>query len=376
MYRPTLRKAWLPAMLAGFALTTVAQTQSNPTTPARSQPTAQTSGSTPAAVPYRGVRASEMIGMSVRNDKGNNIGQIDDMIVDMNTGEVRYAVLRFDPGILSGEKLYAVPTRQLRIAPDRNDVVLGISEDRLERASIDRSAWNDKVVAAPGFIDKFDRAWGVAQPTRAARAHRMSDLIGKDVNSRAGEKIGEIEELIVNMATGQVHYAVLEFDPGWASAEKDYAVPLRMFDLSANRDELVLDVDKADVRAMKAFPQDRFSKLNDPVWVADIDRYLVLVVPAAQATAGTAGTAQPAATDTARTGSASQGAAARSADASYLSVSELFMRLDEDRNGSLSRAEVKDSADVDRNWTRFDGDNDGRISRDEFTRNYTIDPNR
>ena len=56
--------------------------------------------------------------MEVQNPQGQDLGKISDMVVNMNTGDVRYAVLEFDPGIFKGEKLFAVPTKQLRMAPD------------------------------------------------------------------------------------------------------------------------------------------------------------------------------------------------------------------------------------------------------------------
>ncbi len=329
-----LRLAVLPAMAAGMTLSVSAQTGTTDKTTGASATQASQNKA------YRGLRASEMIGMSVRNDKGDNIGQISDMIVDMSTGDVRYAILRFDPGILSAEKLFAVPTTELRIAADRNDVIYKMSERKLERASIDRTDW-DTGWRDPKYLANLDKVWGVTQPTRGAHAHRASDLIGKDVNSRDGNKIGEIEELVVNMAAQKVHYAVLEFDPSWASPEQNFAFPLRSFTLTAGGDELVLDVDKQKVQAMKSFTDDRYANLNDRVWVADIDRYFVTVLPVAAA-AGQSPTA-------------------------------LFAALDDDKDGSLDKTEVKDSADVDRDWKRFDKDSDGRISRQEFTASYDIE---
>lgn len=60
--------------------------------------------------------------MEVQNPQGQDLGKISDMVVNMNTGDVRYAVLEFDPGIFKGEKLFAVPTKQLRMAPDRDTI--------------------------------------------------------------------------------------------------------------------------------------------------------------------------------------------------------------------------------------------------------------
>lgn len=335
------RIALMPALAAGISLSSMANA------PAGSQkaPDATTAKAASSST-YRAMRASTLIGTSVRSPRGENLGQIRDMIVNMNTGDVRYAVLEFDPGIFQGERLFAVPTTQLRMAPDRNDVVYEMSKAKLEQSAVKRADW-DTAWRDPNYIARLDKVWGVQQPARGALAHRASDLIGKDVNSRTGEKIGEIEELVVNMANQKVHYAVLEFDPSWAAPDKNYLFPLRAFNLTADKDELVLDVDKAKIQAMKSFPDSFYANLNDRVALVDIDRYLVTVLPVVT------------------TGNATRTSGASTAD--------LFTRLDEDKNGWLNKAEVKDSADVDRNWTRFDKDGNNQISRDEFMRNYTIE---
>ncbi|MBA3595891.1 MAG: PRC-barrel domain-containing protein [Methylibium sp.] len=353
------RFAVVPAAIAmGFSMPSHAQTS---TSADKAQANSATTGSKAAQkTQYRGVRASEMIGMSVRNPKGDNIGEIGDMIVNMNTGDVRYAILKFDPGILQGEELYAVPTTELRIAADRDDVVYNMSEAKLERGKIDRAGWDDGIWNDPDYLAKLDTVQGIKQPTRGARAHRASDLIGKDVNSKSGEKIGEIEELIINMATQKVHYAVLEFDPSWVSPDQNYAFPLTSFKLTDGKDELVLDITKSKLQAMKNFPDSRYENLNDRVWVADIDRYFVTALPAS-AGGGMAAT------------SGANGGSMAGSDAP---PAGLFSRLDDDKDGSLDKAEVKDTADVDRNWKRFDKNGDNRISKDEFTSNYTIEPGR
>jgi sporulation protein YlmC with PRC-barrel domain len=228
--------------------------------------------------------------MSVRDAQGKNIGQIDDMIVDMNTGQVRYAMLRFDPGIMSGEKLFAVPTTQLKMPADRNDIVYNVDRARLEQAAVERSEWNERFLQDGERVARLDRAWGVRQPAQGAGAHRASDLIGKDVNSRSGESIGEIEELIVNMAQQKVHYAVMKFDQGWGSPERRYVLPLRSFELSRDKDDLVLNVDKSKLQSMKSFDQNLFSNLNDRNRLAEIDQYFVTVLPTVVTTSRTSST--------------------------------------------------------------------------------------
>lgn len=343
-----LRIAFIPAFVVGVSVSASAQTSATQD----GQISAKPAQAKPDHSAYRAMRASKMIGMQVRNPEGKNLGKISDLIVNMSTGDVRYAMLEFDAGILKAEQLFAVPTTQLRMSADRDDLVYNMTRDKLERAGIDRSAWGNRKPIDTTYLSSLDKVWGVVQPAQGALAHRASDLIGKDVNSRSGEDIGDIKDLVVYMATQKVHYAVLAFDPSWTSPEQLYAFPLRSFDLTADRDKVVLDIDKARLQKMKAFNERDFARLNDRTWVTDIDRYFVTVLPVVVATPKAGGTA-------------SNGA--------KTSLSDLFNRLDDDKNGVLSKAEVKDSADVDRNWSRLDKDGNGSVSRTEFISNYTID---
>lgn len=260
-----------------FIITALAAVVSAPIAAQTATPAPGATSATPSTS-YRALRASNVIGMSVRNLSGESLGKISDMVVDMNTGDVRYAILQFDPGIFSGERLFAVPTTQLRMADDRDDIIYNLDRTRLERAASNRSDW-DRVWAQPGYLADLDKVWGVTQPSRGARAHRVSDLLDQDVKSRQGDKIGEIEELVINMARQKVHYAVLEFDPSLGAREKFFALPLSVFNPTATRGDVVLDVDRTKIQAMKAFPVSRYTSLNDPAWLVEVDRYFVTVLP-------------------------------------------------------------------------------------------------
>lgn len=246
-------------------------------------PGATTATSAKPSTNYRGLRASAIIGKAVRNPEGTNLGEINDLIVDMNTGDVRYAILEFDLGIFQGERLFAVPTNQLRMAADREELVYNMTRDTLERTAVNRADWN-QTWRDPNYLANLDKTWGVVQPSRSARAHRVSDLLNQDVKSRQGNKIGEIEELVINMANQKVHYAVLEFDRSWAAPEEFYAFPVSAFNQTGTSDDLVLDVDRSKLQAMKAFPEDRYTSLNDPAWVADVDRNFATMRSTARAT--------------------------------------------------------------------------------------------
>lgn len=82
-------------------------------------------------------KASGILGMEVRNNQNEKLGEIKDLALDLNSGKVSYAVLAVGGFLGLGEKLIAVPTSSLQIAEDHSFLML--------------DADKAKIQAAPGF---------------------------------------------------------------------------------------------------------------------------------------------------------------------------------------------------------------------------------
>jgi len=111
-------------------------------------------------------RASKLIGMSVRNDQNEKVGTVDDLVINMSNGQIAYAALGFG-GILGfGEKLFAVPMNQMKIAHDSNDTyfVLHVTKDMLKAApGFDKNHWPD--FADPNWSKEVDNYYRQHQTT-------------------------------------------------------------------------------------------------------------------------------------------------------------------------------------------------------------------
>lgn len=88
--------------------------------------------------------ADTLLGEDVVNRNDDDLGDIKEIMIDMRSGQVAYAVLSFG-GILGiGEKLFAVPWQALQLDTVNKRFVLDISKDRLESApGFDADAWPD-----------------------------------------------------------------------------------------------------------------------------------------------------------------------------------------------------------------------------------------
>jgi len=88
--------------------------------------------------------ADTLIGENVVNANEEDLGEIKEIMLDMQTGQVAYAVLAFGGFLGLGEKLFAVPWQALHLDTVNKRFVLGVEKDRLKSApGFDKDAWPD-----------------------------------------------------------------------------------------------------------------------------------------------------------------------------------------------------------------------------------------
>ncbi|MDO9292305.1 MAG: PRC-barrel domain-containing protein [Hydrogenophaga sp.] len=88
--------------------------------------------------------ADTLLGNDVVNAKDEDLGDIKEIMLDMRTGQVSYAVLSFGGFLGLGEKLFAVPWTALKLDTVNKRFVLDASRDRLESApGFDENDWPD-----------------------------------------------------------------------------------------------------------------------------------------------------------------------------------------------------------------------------------------
>jgi sporulation protein YlmC with PRC-barrel domain len=88
--------------------------------------------------------ANTLTGDDVVNHKAEALGDIKEIMLDMRTGKVAYAVMSFGGFLGMGDKLFAVPWTALTLDTVNKRFVLNVEKDRLENApGFDKDAWPD-----------------------------------------------------------------------------------------------------------------------------------------------------------------------------------------------------------------------------------------
>jgi len=94
---------------------------------------------------YRRVlSASTLAGDHVQNSAGEDLGKVNEIMIDIPSGKVAYAVLSFGGYLGMGNKLFALPWSALRLDEDKKCFILDVDKKKLENApGFDKDNWPD-----------------------------------------------------------------------------------------------------------------------------------------------------------------------------------------------------------------------------------------
>lgn len=105
----------------------------------------------PTATARRVLSASTLKGDKVVNNQGEDLGNIDDLMLDLEGGRIAYAVLSFGGFLGMGDKLFAIPWDAMTVDQENKQLVLNVDKNLLKQApGFDKDNWPDMT----------DPAWG------------------------------------------------------------------------------------------------------------------------------------------------------------------------------------------------------------------------
>jgi sporulation protein YlmC with PRC-barrel domain len=141
--------------------------------------------------------ADTLLGEGVVNGANENLGDIKEIMLDMNTGQVAYAVLAFGGFLGMGEKLFAVPWPALHLDTVNKRFVLDVEKERLKNApGFDKDAWPD--MSDVQWANQVHTFYGTdalrgGAPTRGAGARALDSGSGLSADPRAGNLGGDTD---------------------------------------------------------------------------------------------------------------------------------------------------------------------------------------
>jgi sporulation protein YlmC with PRC-barrel domain len=107
----------------------------------------------------RVLAASTLSGDRVRNPDGEDLGKIDEIMIDLGSGRVAYVVLSFGGFLGIGDKLFAVPWSAFRVDQGEHEFILDTDSTTLQSApGFDKDNWPD--MSDPSFGAEVHKHYG------------------------------------------------------------------------------------------------------------------------------------------------------------------------------------------------------------------------
>ena len=108
----------------------------------------------------------------------------------------------------------------------------------------------------------------------AERMYRASRIVGSAVRDRQDRRIGEIKDLILGSARGDIAYAVL----GFGGDTRYHAVPWKALQPGDDGTYYTLSADSETIGNAPGFERGNWPDLAEQQWRAEVDRYWARMV--------------------------------------------------------------------------------------------------
>lgn len=230
------------------------------------------------------ILASDLVGMNIVNDADETVGEVSEVLVDMD-GDIHYIV--FDAGGFLG-----VAERNTAVTWDMFDAALPVIQDDggliAERTILFRGLPSDLETATEldmttldgeGFVLDAEEAGLLdSDEDRLLQLSEFSGILDNDFNliNTEEEDLGEVEDAILDLNTGKVVYAVVDFGGFLGVAENTVAVPWQRLEFNEENEQFILNVADITLEDAPLFDMNIFDdpELRDDLdWDMDIRNY-------------------------------------------------------------------------------------------------------
>jgi sporulation protein YlmC with PRC-barrel domain len=238
----------------------------------------------------KSLRVSKLVGMELQTRSGDNLGEVEDVLRSTAPGQHMQLIVKtggsgsdqkliampFDETQIDakGDELYTTRTKeQLAAAPavqlDRRAAATATPAQR-SAAEANRDAANRGAVPQPGAAEPRTTqpaAPGAAQRSAASTAssqQRVADLVGAEVVGSGGDKVGEVDDVVISTAGADSVRAVLQIGGLAGIGEKRISLPLSQLTIerAAAADEPTLRV-AMDGDSLQRLPEYKYEEQTE-----------------------------------------------------------------------------------------------------------------
>lgn len=189
--------------------------------------------------------ADQVLGREVQSSDQQKIGKVGDLLVDLESGRIVSAIISVNG---SGLREGAIAVPAFALSATEKELRLDLNKQQLKNAP-----HFSKSAGRPGLL--------------------VSELIGSDVRNVSKQKLGQINNLMVDLAAGQVPFLIFSPDRSLGLKDNLYALPPNALMVSADGKSLTAGFDQEKLASAPPFPKDQWPNFSDRAWVSQVYQF-------------------------------------------------------------------------------------------------------
>lgn len=187
--------------------------------------------------------ADQFIGSKVTDSQGEQLGEIKDVVIDVQSGKIHAVAFEMGGVAGVGGKKFAFPANEIKPGKSKEQFTINAEKQKLENAEgFAKGQW--PMLGEDYWGRQGQASAGGTQGAAAKKANllRASEVMGKEVSDKSGQQIGEIKDVTLDLTKGQVaNYMISVKDAGQTQVQPTA--------LSAGTDnKLVLDMEAQQLK--------------------------------------------------------------------------------------------------------------------------------
>jgi len=221
-------------------------------------------------------RANKVYGKQVISSDNQKIGNLNNLIVDIESGRILYATIGASKGRIG------VPPQIFAKTPaaDADTVKVNVTKEKLDGApafsgDIDKPEEIGKAKYLSQVYQYFGKPtwWQGSTPADEGtfnNVHKASAVIGMDVQDINNKKVGDVRNLAVDLPAGRLVYIILDPESNLNLGDKLLVLPPQALTLSQDRKHLVTGVDQEKLASAPQFEEKNWPNLSEQSFASKV----------------------------------------------------------------------------------------------------------
>ena len=218
----------------------------------------------------------KLIGREIQTSQHENLGKVDDFVVDLESGHILYALVTLPDGRV------AVPPQIFSETGEGKPLIVQTDKQKFTSAPHFTSEIEKDLSSANFSADVYryfgQAAWweGASQPTGRSsfgNVHKASALSSMTVKDTSDHTLGKVSDVTLDLADGRIPFVLLTLNNVPAASQVLYPLPPNALTAGSDASSLVTGLDQQKLQSGPNIQSKNWAQLSTSSFASSVYQY-------------------------------------------------------------------------------------------------------